>query len=140
MTVISLCTWMSLLIGPAPIQQWINAEGLHEIEQQMLDAVNADRKRNGRKELKPDMYLVKGSRIHSWWMAKNLNMSHASNLRSSENIAMGTNTVNSTQRMWMNSSGHRSNLLSSGHTHFGGSCCKSRGGTYYWTQRFKRYR
>ena len=129
---------LMLPIAAETQEEWINAPGLHPVEQQMLDAVNSSRQRNGRPALKPEMGLVRGSRRHAHWMARNRNMSHAGGVQ--ENIAMGQSTVGNVQNTWMNSSGHRSNILS-GATHFGGSVCRSKSnGRLYWCQRFKRYK
>jgi len=132
--------WWWLLLLPVAVEteaQWIEAPALHAVEVQMLAEVNASRVHLGRDALIPDMVLVRESRRHAFWMARNQSMTHGHGR--AENIAMGQRTARGVQVDWMNSSGHRSNILG-GHTHFGGSVCRSRGGTLYWCQRFRRWR
>lgn len=52
-----------------------------------------------------------------------------------ENIAMGQRTPEAVVSAWMNSPGHRANILKSDFTMIGVGCYKS-GGTYYWVQIF----
>ncbi|WP_295082169.1 CAP domain-containing protein [Ruminococcus sp.] len=52
-----------------------------------------------------------------------------------ENIAVGQNTPESVVNSWMNSAGHRSNILSSDYKYIGVGCvCYN--GQYYWVQEF----
>lgn len=118
-------------------EQWVNYPGLHADEQHMIDMVNKSRTARGLHKLKPDMHLVKGSRRHSYWMAKNYNLSHAPNQW--ENIAMGQNSVQEVHQCWMNSSGHYANIMSSNSTHIGCSIGRAKNGQFFWTQRFRQY-
>lgn len=52
-----------------------------------------------------------------------------------ENIASGYSTPEAVVNAWMNSPGHRANILKSDFTMIGVGCYKS-GGKYYWTQIF----
>lgn len=52
-----------------------------------------------------------------------------------ENIAYGQDSANEVMNAWMNSSGHRSNILSSAFGHLGVGVYQS-GGTLYWAQLF----
>ena len=52
-----------------------------------------------------------------------------------ENIACGQTSPSSVVSAWMNSSGHRENILSSSFTQVGISCYYANG-TYYWVQLF----
>jgi uncharacterized protein YkwD len=53
-----------------------------------------------------------------------------------ENIAAGQTTAESVMKSWMNSPGHKKNILSPSFTHIGVGYAK--GGSYghYWTQQF----
>ncbi|MHC4662170.1 MAG: CAP domain-containing protein [Planctomycetota bacterium] len=51
-----------------------------------------------------------------------------------ENIAMGYSSVSAVMTGWMNSPGHRANILNSGYTHIGVGICDSCG--THWTQNF----
>merc|ERR1712157_699608 len=53
-----------------------------------------------------------------------------------ENIAQGQQTVESVMTAWMNSSGHRANILSSSSKYFGLGLAYSASNTPYWTQVF----
>lgn len=52
-----------------------------------------------------------------------------------ENIAYGQETPEEVVDTWMNSPGHRANILNSSYTHIGVGCYDN-GGTYYWSQFF----
>lgn len=58
---------------------------------------------------------------------------------SGENIAAGYSSIDSVHKGWMNSSGHRANILSSSYTHVGFGYAEG-GGKYgnYWVQMFIR--
>ena len=53
-----------------------------------------------------------------------------------ENIAYGQRDAQSVMTAWMNSSGHRKNILNSSYTEIGIAAVKNSGGTIYWTQVF----
>ena len=61
------------------------------------------------------------------------------NYRSSgENIAYGQTTPEQVMNSWMNSSGHRANILNVDFTSIGVGYTQSSSGTPYWTQLFFR--
>lgn len=53
-----------------------------------------------------------------------------------ENIAMGQRTPVEVVNAWMNSPGHRSNILSPNFTQIGVGLAKNKNGICYWTQMF----
>ena len=53
-----------------------------------------------------------------------------------ENIAMGQKTPSEVVTAWMNSEGHRKNILSSNFTQIGVGVAKNASGQLYWTQMF----
>lgn len=53
-----------------------------------------------------------------------------------ENIAWGQQTPEQVMNAWMNSSGHRANILNKNFTTIGVGCYQDANGTYYWTQLF----
>lgn len=55
-----------------------------------------------------------------------------------ENIAWGQRSPQEVVEDWMNSSGHRANILNSNYTSIGVGCYRSASGGYYWTQLFFR--
>ncbi|TMW56082.1 hypothetical protein Poli38472_008730 [Pythium oligandrum] len=117
---------------------------------QMLDAVNAERAKAG---LKPYCYNSKlntAAQKHSEDQARNKKMTHDGSdgadmaKRASregykwqglgENVAAGQQTVADVMKSWMNSPGHKANIMG-GSTHFGMGYAKG-GNTPYWTQSF----
>lgn len=55
-----------------------------------------------------------------------------------ENIAMGQRTAQDVMNSWMNSPGHRSNILNPSFNQIGVGLAKNSNGTCYWTQQFIR--
>lgn len=55
-----------------------------------------------------------------------------------ENIAYGQRTPQAVVTAWMNSPGHRANILSTAYTHIGVGAAKKADGTLYWTQMFMK--
>jgi spore coat assembly protein SafA/uncharacterized protein, YkwD family len=55
-----------------------------------------------------------------------------------ENIAYGQTTPQAVMNDWMNSSGHRNNILSPSYTQIGVGLAKSSKGVCYWTQQFMK--
>jgi uncharacterized YkwD family protein len=53
-----------------------------------------------------------------------------------ENIAYGQRTPEEVMRSWMNSAGHKANILSKNFTQIGVGAAKKSNGTLYWTQEF----
>ena len=66
-------------------------------------------------------------------MMKKFNISYRS---AGENIAMGQRTPAEVVEAWMNSKGHRENILNSSYTDLGVGVAKKSDGTLYWTQMF----
>ncbi len=60
-------------------------------------------------------------------------------LRAGENVAYGQRTPSEVMRGWMNSAGHRANILGADYDTLGVGCCK-KNGTFYWAQMFIKAR
>ena len=118
-------------------------------EKEVIRLVNAERSKNGLKALKEDWELSRVARIKSQDMKDNNYFSHTSPVYGSlfemmknfgiayrgaaENIAKGQSTPQAVVNAWMNSSGHRKNILNSSYTHIGvGYVANGK----YWTQMF----
>lgn len=118
-------------------------------EQQVIDLTNQERAKHGLPALKLDEQLSKAARAKSVDMQTNKYFSHTSPTYGSpfemmkqfgisyrgagENIAMGQRTPQEVVNAWMNSSGHRANILNSNFTHIGvGHAANGN----YWTQMF----
>ena len=118
----------------------------------MLNLVNAERKKQGLKALTLSNELTDIATLKSSDMAKKNYFSHTSPTygtpfemlqqfgisysSAGENIAAGQKTADDVMQSWLNSSGHRANILSSKYTELGVGYYK--GGSYgvYCTQLF----
>lgn len=122
---------------------------LNQFEQQVFDLTNKERTKNGLPALKVDYELSKVAREKSRDMAANNYFDHNSptygspfdmmktygiNYRSAgENIAKGQRTPEEVVNAWMNSEGHRANILNGSFTHIGVGYVEQGN---HWTQQF----
>jgi uncharacterized protein YkwD len=104
------------------------------VEQSIVDCTNAERARYGLPALVIDPNLMNSARRHGNWMASYRSMVH-SHMNVAENIAMGQSSPQEVLRTWMNSSGHRANILA-GNRRIGVSAYRSPEGTIFWCQQF----
>lgn len=118
-------------------------------EQEVIRLVNEQRSANGLKPLTENWELSRVARYKSEDMSANRYFSHTSptygspfdmirafglSYRSAgENIAYGQRTPEAVVNAWMNSSGHRANILNGSYTRIGVGYCASGN---YWTQMF----
>ena len=118
-------------------------------EAEVVRLVNEIRVKNGLRELKQDWQLSRVARYKSQDMKDKNYFSHTSPTYGSpfqmmksfgityrtagENIAKGYSTPEAVVNGWMNSSGHRANILNSSFTHIGVGYVS---GGNYWTQMF----
>lgn len=107
------------------------------IEKNIVRFTNERRKQHGLPPLEVDENLVKSARNHAIWMASNRRLQHTSR-PVAENIAMGYSSSPAVVEGWMNSSGHRANILSGGHRRIGIAAYEAHDGTIYWCQQFLR--
>lgn len=108
---------------------------LHALESRIIEKTNAQRVRAGLPPLAVDPSLVKSARRHAAWMTNNHSMVHT-NQPVAENIAMGQHSSAEVVNAWMNSSGHRANIMNPGHRRIGVAAYMSPTGTIYWCQQF----
>eukprot|EP00644_Phytophthora_capsici_P005264 jgi/Phyca11/97193/e_gw1.1.1514.1 len=122
----------------------------------MLAAVNTQRRAAGLSELCTNTKLQIAAQRHSDDMAENDFMSHTGSDGSTmvtrvteagftwnllaENVAAGQANVDAVMTSWMNSAGHRANILNPTITMFGCAYAYNSDSTYkhYWTQNFGR--
>ena len=90
----------------------------YDLEKELLVAINSQRVRYGLVPLILDRSIHLTARRHCGWMANYRNMVHG-NFGVAENIAMGQNSVPDVVNTWMNSSGHRANILNPGYRRTG---------------------
>jgi len=129
-----------------------STQNFSEYQKQVLDLVNAERTKRGLNPLTLDAKLSNTATLKSQDMINKGYFDHTSptygspfdmmqqfgiSYRSAgENIAMGQRTPQEVMNSWMNSSGHRANILNSSFTTLGVGIAKDANGTIYWTQMF----
>lgn len=118
--------------GPAPMPP-----ELHAIEARVIEKTNSQRVRRGLRPLRVDRGLLRSARRHAAWMTNNRSMVHTTQ-PVGENIAMGQHSSGEVLNAWMNSSGHRANILNPGYTRIGVAAYTTPDGTIFWCQQFLR--
>jgi uncharacterized YkwD family protein/spore coat assembly protein SafA len=124
------------------------------IENKVVELVNIERSKNGLPPLKSNAQLANVARLKSQDMLNKGYFSHTSPTYGSpfkmmedfgirysaagENIAMGQPTAEQVMNAWMNSPGHRSNILSRSFSEIGVGFVNGGSGRTYWTQMFIR--
>jgi uncharacterized protein YkwD len=78
-----------------------------------------------------DQRLMSTARQHCSWMARNGSMVHTT-ANVAENIAMGQNNSLEAVRGWMNSPGHRANMLNASYRRVGAAAYTGSGGRVFW--------
>ena len=124
---------------------------LSEIEQAVIDATNAERKKAGLDPLTADPRLMEAARVHAANMAKLDKLDHTLDgqgaddrakaagykfSRLAENIAWNQPKPSDAVAVWMDSRGHRENLLNKEYTQIGVAVAKNAKGEPYWVQVF----
>lgn len=127
-------------------------DAIKSIESQVIQLTNQERAKHGLKPLVANWELSRVARYKSVDMRDRNYFSHTSptygspfdmmrsfgiSYRSAgENIAAGQRTPQEVVNAWMNSEGHRKNILSSGYTQIGVGYAKGGSRGHYWTQMF----
>jgi uncharacterized protein YkwD len=139
---------------PSPSAISASKDKITLAEDTVTELVNKERAKVGCSPLRTDERLRNAARAHSTDMAKQDYFSHVSKDGSSfvdriaragyprqsaaaENIAVGYATAADVVKGWMNSDGHRKNILNCAHKAVGVGLAY-RGKTPYWTQDFGR--
>lgn len=128
---VAVCREPMMISGPAVA----DGIGLSQVESAVIAKTNAARARSGLPPLAADGQLMNGARNQARWMARNRNLSHGSGV--AENIGMGQTSASEAVSSWMQSSGHRANILGGGYTRIGVALAHSADGTAYWCQQFR---
>lgn len=124
------------------------------VEAEVIRLVNVERSKNGLNPLKANWQLSRVARYKSddmrdkgyfshtsptygspFDMMRNFNVTYSS---AGENIAAGQTTAQAVMTSWMNSPGHRQNILSADFTEIGVGYSTGGSYRYYWTQMFIR--
>jgi len=120
-----------------PEEKEVDGVKLAAIEANVVSYTNQERARYGLPPLAVDKELMESARRHAAWMTRNRSMVHTSQ-PVAENIAMGQPHSSDVVRSWMNSSGHRANILNGGHRRIGVAAFRTDSGTIFWCQQFRR--
>lgn len=130
------------------------APTIQSLEAEVVRLVNVQRSKKGLQKLKSNWEIARVARYKSQDMINKKYFSHISptfgspfkmmesfGIRFSaagENIAYGQNSPAAVMNAWMNSPGHRANILSATYTNIGVGLAKSKTGVCYWTQLFTK--
>lgn len=137
----------------APVEsQPITNPGISQVEMEVVRLVNIERQKEGLAPFKVSAELSKVAKTKSEDMGKNNYFSHTSPTYGSpfqmmktfgikyntagENIAKGYLSAQAVVSGWMNSSGHRANILNPSFKTIGVGTYTTGNGTIYWTQMF----
>lgn len=124
-------------------------------ENQVVALTNAQRRSHGCGALRNDSRLAQAARAHSTdmvrqgyfshtgangsdFVAREISAGYPRRGPSAENIAWGYRTPQDVVTGWMNSPGHRANILNCGSVAVGVGLAYTAGGSAYWTQDFGR--
>lgn len=129
-----------------------NIDDIKAQENEVIRLVNVERAKKGLPALRANWELSRVARMKSQDMINKNYFSHTSPTYGSpfdmmeafgvkfsaagENIAMGQRTPQAVMTAWMNSPGHRSNILGASYTQIGVGLARNKNGTSYWTQMF----
>lgn len=122
-------------------------------EAKLIELTNAERKKRQLPPLQPDPVLMKLARTHSVNMANLDQIGHEFNgktfsqrmqqvnyqaSRAGENVAQGQRTPGEAIAGWMQSPGHKGNILQADYTRIGVGMASSKSGKPYFTQVFAK--
>lgn len=140
------------MIYPSNIVKVPNLAEVKTIEKQVVTMVNNERSKVGLAPLRLSWQLSRVARYKSQDMIDKGYFSHQSPtygspfvmmkafgikyMSAGENIAYGQKTATSVMTGWMNSAGHKANILSKNYSEIGVGLAKKSNGTLYWTQQF----
>lgn len=131
-----------------------NIADIKALENEVIRLVNVERSKRGLGQLTGDWQLSRVARYKSTDMRDKNYFSHYSPTygdpfkmmhdfgitfyAAGENIAMGQPTAQAVMTAWMNSTGHRANILNPQYNEIGVGVAKTSSGVIYWTQEFIR--
>ena len=134
------------------VQQTAKQEKEQTVEQQILRLVNDERSKAGLSNVEMDTSLSHTATLKSEDMRDHDYFNHTSPTYGSpfemmksfgidykyagENIAAGQPSAESVMKSWMNSPGHKANILNKNYTHIGIGHVTGGKYSHYWTQQF----
>jgi uncharacterized protein YkwD len=134
----------TLVLTFTPASAAVSASGY---EQQVVDRTNLKRTERDIPKVKTQSCVDRYAERHGAWMAKHRQLKHqnmrtvldACNLKGvSENIAYGYTSGTTAVGAWMNSAGHRRNLLDTKMRYIGVGAVKDKDGVWWVSQVFGR--
>jgi hypothetical protein len=146
--VLSPVVLVALTIGAAE-----TSPPLSQMEKEIIDATNQKRQEHGLEALGSDPTLMTAARQHAQNMARQKTLSHELDGKSmqdrvkeldykylaiAENVAFNQPDAKSVVEGWMNSPGHRANILNKNYTQIGVGAAPDDEGQQYFTQVFGR--
>jgi uncharacterized protein YkwD len=128
-----------------------DAEGIESLENEVVALTNTERTKKGCAPLTLDVKLRTAARNHSAEMASARNLTHTGANGSdpgermklagynpsggwAENVAAGYPTPDAVMTGWMDSEGHRANILNCSLKSIGVGAARATNGQLYWTQ------
>lgn len=122
---------------------------VEDMENEVIDIVNKERADKGLDKLTKDSALSKIADIRAQEIVKNFSHTRPDgtrcftafedegivNVYTGENLAAFQKNAKEVMDSWMDSEGHRENILKPEYTHIGVGCCEYNG-KYYWVQEF----
>ena len=155
-TVLSACSTLAIPAGgnPGPSTPPATTTPSSEVANEIVRYTNDQRARNGLPAFVASPRLMEAARLHAQQMAQHQRMEHTISgaqyptLQSrldavgyqyraaAENVAWNNPTAQGTVAGWMNSSGHRANILNRELTEIGAAMARSAKGEPYWIQVF----
>ncbi|PYZ95289.1 hypothetical protein CR194_00495 [Salipaludibacillus keqinensis] len=133
-------------------EQQVSQSQVSQFEREVVRLTNVERQSRGLSPLQLDEQVSQVARLKSQDMADQGYFSHqsprygspfdmlrsegVSYQRAGENIAAGQSTPAQVVQGWMNSQGHRENILNSHYTHIGVGHVEGGSYRHYWTQMF----
>ncbi|MDT3698264.1 MAG: CAP domain-containing protein [Thermincola sp.] len=138
--------------APVPAPAPVATDKAAQFAQKVVELCNVERQKAGLQPLTLDALLTKGATAKSQDMIDNNYFSHTSPtygspfdmmkafgikyMAAGENIAAGYGTPEAVVKGWMNSEGHRANILSAKFSKIGVGYAEGGSMKYYWTQWF----
>lgn len=135
--------------GPVDDDKERNETSALSMEQEVIELVNRERSKVGLNRLQINESLMESCDVRAKEIVTSfshtrpngtscfttIDKERAAYKSAGENIAYGQKSAEAVMEAWMNSEGHRNNILSEKYTHIGVGCYES-GNTLYWVQLF----
>jgi uncharacterized protein YkwD len=123
--------------GVETTEKVVDGVRLSDVEANVVSYTNQERARYGLPPLEIDKELMATAREQAAWMTRSGNLFHTRRLLA-ENIAMGQSHSSEAVQSWMNSAGHRANILNPSHRRIGVAAYHTADGVIFWCQQFRQ--